>query len=170
MKSLGFMALILIVLGCWGCMSVDHTTVIDSPESGYASGQFRDVRQGKVSDFGIFGAGAGAAAASGASALMQATGAALTQGTSQTGSSGGGGGMVGLRVYPGPTQGDPRPFAKSIAMINYSKTLKRITYDEAGGVIEYEFDHAPIPGRSSSYQPPAAKPRLPSSFGYQPVE
>lgn len=147
-----------MALGVWGCVSVDHSTVVDTDTSGYASGQFRDVRHGKVANFGIFGGGAGAAAAS-AGTSMATTLTAITQTGTQTGptaSSGGGGGMLGLRVYPVPTQGDPMPFARSIAMINYSKMLKKITYDDCG-LVSYEFrDIGPGPH--------------PSSFGHQPVQ
>ena len=55
-------------------------------------------------------------------------------------------------------------------MINYSKKLKSIKYDEFGGVIDYEFEQQPISYTKAS--PPASKatsqPR--SSFGHQPVE
>lgn len=171
MRSWGLMAL-LVMLGCWGCssMAVDNKTLLDAPENGYASGQYRDVRSGKVADYGFFATGAGAAAAGGASSLLNAGTTSLLQGSSNPTSSGGGGGMIGLRVYPAPTQGDPLPFARGVAMINYSKKLKRISYDQAGGVIEYEFDSNPFAAQTSAYQPPASKSRLPSSFGYQPVE
>ena len=57
-----FISLFLILsLGVWGCVAVDHTTLVDADHGGYASGQFRDVRHGTVANFGIFGAGAGAA-------------------------------------------------------------------------------------------------------------
>jgi outer membrane lipoprotein SlyB len=54
MKKIGSVILIM-ALGVWGCVSVDHSTVVDTNTSGYASGQFRDVRQGTVANFGIFG-------------------------------------------------------------------------------------------------------------------
>jgi hypothetical protein len=38
-----------------------------------------------------------------------------------------------------------------------------------GGIIEYEFDQKPLPKRSG-YPAVSSQPRLPSSFGYQPVE
>ena len=146
--------LILIAMGlalCSGCVTVDHATVIDTTQIGDASGQYRDVRQGKVSNFGIFGSGAGVG-----------------------GGGTGAGGMLGLRVYPAPSQGDPLPFARSIAMINYSKKLKSIKYDEYGGVIDYEFEGQPMSYlktpqvKTSSEIPTKLKRR--SSFGHQPVE
>ena len=69
MKKLGFLMLI-VSLGVWGCMAVDNSTVVDADQSGYATGQFRDVRHGQVCDFGIVGGGAGAAAASAATGLV----------------------------------------------------------------------------------------------------
>jgi hypothetical protein len=75
--------------------------------------------------------------------------------------------MLGLRIYPSPTQGDPLPFARSIAMINYSKRLSSIKYDETGGIIEYEFNPRPMSMRSE-YAPPKAQE--PSAFGHQPIE
>ena len=38
----------------------------------------------------------------------------------------------------------PSDFARAIAMINYSKKLKSIKYDEFGGVIDYEFEQQPL--------------------------
>jgi len=159
--------LILIAMGLAlssGCMTVDHATIIDTTQSGDASGQYRDVRQGQVSDFGIFGTGAGAGAAS---ALGQSlTALAATSGSSSSG----GGGMLGLRVYPAPTQGNPIPFARSIAMINYSKKLKSIKYDEFGGVIDYEFEVQPTSYLKTTPQEPKPRQDRRSSFGHQPIE
>ncbi len=171
MKKLGLLTLIL-TLAVWGCVSVDHSTFIDTDKDGYANGQFRDVRSGSVADVSFYGGGAGAAASSaGASALgALATNTLLATGSAarNSSSSGGGGGMFGLHVKPGPTQGDPVPFAKSVAMINYSKRLKSIKYDEMGGVIEYEFGPGPLSMRSDSPAPKGTK--MPSAFGHQPVE
>jgi hypothetical protein len=75
--------------------------------------------------------------------------------------------MLGLRIYPSPTQGDPLPFARSIAMINYSKRLRSIQYDETGGIIQYEFNPEPMSMRSE-YAP--SKAQAPSAFGHQPIE
>ncbi len=171
MKKISWLILIL-ALGVWGCVSVDSTTVIDTDKDGYAGGQFRDVRNGKVADVSLFGGGAAATAASGGSALLAGiattAGTALAGGAKNTSSSGGGGGMFGLHIRPGPSQGDPVPFAKSVAMINYSKRLKAIKYDEAGGIIEYEFAPGPMSMRSEY---PAPKPaKLSSSFGHVPIE
>ena len=153
MKKIGSVILIM-ALGVWGCVSLDHSTVVDTDTSGYASGQFRDVRHGTLANFGIFGGGAGAAAASAATGTILS--ATSISSPNSSANSGGGGGMLGLRVYPVPSQGDPMPFARSIALINYSKMLKKITYDDVG-LVSYEFrDIGPGPH--------------PSSFGHQPIQ
>jgi hypothetical protein len=167
--------LILIAIGlalCAGCVAVDHATVIDTTKIGDASGQYRDARHGTVSNFGIFGSGAGVGGADAAGLVLNASGLAGNSGSSSSG----GGGMLGLRVYPAPTQGDPLPFARSIAMINYSKKLKSIKYDEFGGVMDYEFESQPVsyvqttPQVQTTSQAPTTKLKRRSSFGHQPVE
>jgi hypothetical protein len=159
MKKVGLSMLILTLAVC-GCVTVDNSTIVDADTHGYASGQYRDVRHGKVGDFGVFGTGAGGAASaastSAIAALTSATSISSGAAGSQNSSSGAGGGMLGLRVYPAPTQGNPLPFARSIAMINYSKKLTRVTYDDSG-LVNYEFGE---PGQKSP----------PSSFGYKPVQ
>jgi hypothetical protein len=179
MKKIGLLLLIM-ALGVWGCVTADNTTLIDADQQGYATGQFRDVHHGQVTDFSIFGGGAGVSAASSAASLAggallssvsNGVGSSLNASRSISGSSGsssgGGGGMLGLRVYPPQTQGDPLPFARSLAMINYSKRLRSIKYDESGGIIEYEFNNEPMP-MTSEYAPPKAQE--PSAFGHQPIE
>lgn len=159
MKRLGSVMLILAI-SVWGCVTVDSSTIVDADSQGYANGQYRDVRHGKVCDFGIFATGgAGGASSTAATALTSLVSAtALSSGSSSSNnsSSGAGAGLIGLRVYP-PPQGDPVPFAKAIAMINYSKKLKNISYDESGGRLNYEFGE------------PNQRTR-PSSFGHQPVQ
>ncbi len=61
MKKIGWLLLIM-ALGVWGCVTADNSTLIDTGQQGYASGQYRDTHQGKVADFGIFGTGAGVGA------------------------------------------------------------------------------------------------------------
>ncbi len=158
MKKIGWLMLIM-TLGVWGCVTADNSTLIDTSQQGFASGQYRDTHQGQVADFGIFGTGGGAGAAA-ATRFIGPLGS-----DSKSGSVGGG--MLGLRVYPAPTQGDPLPFARSIAMINYSRRLSSIKYDESGGIIEYEFNPGPM-GMRSEYAPPKAQE--PSAFGHQPIE
>jgi hypothetical protein len=159
MKKLGLLMLIS-ALGVWGCVTVDNSTMVDADTTGYATGQYRDVRHGKVGDFGVFGTGAGGAASaastSAIAALTTATSMSSGSAASHDSSSGGGGGMLGLRVSPAPTQGNPLPFARSIAMINYSKKLTRVSYDDSG-LVNYEFGE---PDRRAR----------PSSFGHQPIQ
>ncbi len=169
-----FLLFPILVLGVWGCVSVDNSTLIDTDKDGFATGQYRDVRSGSVADVGLYGGGAGAAAASSGASLISSVantaGSSVAGGAKNSASSGGGGGMFGLRVKPAPTQGDPVPFAKSVAMINYSKRLQAIKYDETGGVIEYSFGSG-FASRRSDYSAPAPKAsKAPSYFGYQPVE
>jgi hypothetical protein len=161
--------LILIAMGlalCSGCVTVDHASVIDTTQIGDASGQYRDVRHGKVGNFGIFGTGAGAGGADAAGLSLTAAALAGSSGSSSSG----GGGMLGLRVYPAPTEGNPMPFARSIAMINYSKKLKSIKYDEFGGVIDYEFEQQPVSYLKTTPPASGTTRQRRSSFGHQPVE
>ena len=53
-------------------------------------------------------------------------------------------------------------------MINYSKKLKSIKYDETGRIIEYEFDQRPL--SQNTVYPPAQSALPQQSFGYQPVQ
>lgn len=160
MKNFILLFLILLSLGVWGCVTVDHTTLIDTDKDGYANGQFRDVRNGRLADVTLFGGGGAGSAGSSLAAYLPlaATSSAASAGA----------GMFGLGIRPAPSQGDPVPFAKSIAMINYSKRLQSIKYDEMGGIIEYEFGPGPMSMRSESPAPKGAK--MPSAFGHQPVE
>ena len=52
-------------------------------------------------------------------------------------------------------EGDPVKFARAVAMINYSKRLRNITYNEFGEVVGYEFDNKPSTGISVSKQIPS---------------
>ena len=47
-------------------------------------------------------------------------------------------------VETGPPPSGALDFARAIAMVNYSKKLKSIKYDEFGGVIDYEFEQQPL--------------------------
>ncbi len=157
MKKIGLLLLIL-TLGVWGCVTVDNTTIVDADQSGSASGQYRDIRHGQLCDFSVWGGGAGAAAASSVGAAASSTlGAVFNNSASNldSASSSGAGGFLGLRVSPAPAQGDPLPFARSIAMINYAKKLKKVSYDDCG-LVSFEFND------SGSARP--------SSFGRQPIK
>lgn len=158
MKKLGFLML-FVSLGLWGCVTVDSSTIVDADQTGYANGQYRDVRSGKVCDVTLYGGGAGASAASTATGMISTLSqtSASTVGGNSNSTSGGGGGLVGVHIRP-PAQGDPMPFAKAIATINYSKKLKNISYDESSGQLNYQFGE------------PDMRPRSSSSFGHQPIQ
>jgi hypothetical protein len=157
MKKIGLLLLIM-ALGVWGCVTVDNSTIVDADQNGAATGQFRDIRHGKVCDFGVYGGGL-AASAAGSNALFSAASNGLGANSAtqaNTGpSSGGGGGFFGLRVRPAPAQGDPLPFARSIAMINYAKKLKKVSYDDCG-LVSFEFNDQ--------------GPARPAAFGHQPIK
>jgi hypothetical protein len=170
MKKIVLFAIVLMALA--GCVRVENATVVGTDSAGYANGQFRDMRSGKIANLEIYGGGgAGASAASAASlgalglnVLSNGiTNVALNgaRGASSSDSSGGGGAMFGIRVLPTQSQGDPMPFAKSIATINYSKKLKNVKYDEFGGIYEYDFSDSPRAAMSKTPPPP--------DFGYKPV-
>ena len=56
-------------------------------------------------------------------------------------------------------------------MINYSKKLKSIKYDEFGGVIDYEFEAQPLSYlKTTPQRTEDPKQQRRSSFGHQPVE
>lgn len=141
------LGLILVVgLLATGCASFNRSEIIDTDQQGYASGRYSANSQGPTGSVTIGGAG-------GASGSFWA---------------GGAGGMA-VTVETGPPQATPYYFAKSIAMINYSRKLKAIKYDQMGGIVEYQFDSQPVMAKSV-YQPAAAQKKLPASFGHQPVE
>jgi len=145
---------LLLAAALSGCVSVDHTTVIDTNQEGYATGQYRDVRSGKICDLAVWGLGGGGASSAASAAF--AIPLALTS-AANSHSGGGGGGAAGFRISPPPTQGNPMPFAKAVATINYSRRLANIRYDEQGDVVEYKFSDGPL---KQGYQP----------FGRQPVQ
>jgi len=155
-------AIILVLALTGGCATIEHSTVVGTDPQGNATGEFRDVRHGCFNTVTLWAAGAGAsdAASSAASAALAVTGAGslLAGRRSSDSSATGAGGMLGIRISPPPTQGDPVPFARSIAMINYSKKLKKIKYDETGDILEYVFDDSP--SRSEAPAP---------TFGRQPI-
>ena len=82
---------------------------------------------------------------------------------------------VWLSIETGPPPSGAQDFARAIAMINYSKKLKSIKYDEFGGVIDYEFEQQPLSYVKTTPQvqlPQSTETKLKrrSSFGHQPVE
>jgi hypothetical protein len=144
MKIVGLIVVAVLLLS--GCATFQRSEVIDTDKlEGYAAGTYRDTSSGPN---GVFG--------------LTATGGGIS------GSGAGGLGSGAMAVKTGPPPSGAYQFARAVAMINYSKKLKSVKYDETGRIVEYEFDQRPI-GQSASYQPPAQS-ALPKSFGYQPVE
>ncbi len=140
MKIVGLMVVAALLLA--GCASFQRSQVIETDKlDGYASGNYRDDSSGRTGEFSIAGGGAGG----GASAV--------------------GGGALGMSIKTGPPNSGAYQFARAVSMINYSKKLKSIKYDETGRIIEYEFDQRPL-SQATVYPP--AQPQ--KSFGYQPVQ
>jgi hypothetical protein len=145
MKIAGLIGVILAMglgLAFSGCANVDHHVIIDTDKTNsFASGQYQDNRSGQMGGWGfaLFGGYAGDTTPS------------WTPWTAKQGDS------------------DPVKFARAIAMINYSKRLNTIKYDQTGGVLEYDFNQAPI-GRQSSASPTTGEAGLSQSFGHQPVQ
>ena len=129
-----------------GCATFQHSEFIATDSNGYATGRYSSDSQGKTGTFALGGAGGGWG--------VPATGGA--------------GGLAGYGTT-GPPEVTPIHFAKSIAIINYSKKIKSIKYDEMGGVIDYQFEDQPG-YRTSSRKAPAMRSSLPASFGHQPIE
>jgi hypothetical protein len=139
MKTLALF--LVVVLALSGCASVNRSQSIDSDQlEGYAAGKFQENVNGPSGSFAI-GGGGGSSGGFGAGAMS-----------------------VTSNIPPSGNY----DFARAVAMINYSKKLKTIKYDEAFGIIEYEFDHKPLSSKVD-YQSPA-RAKLPSAFGHQPVE
>jgi hypothetical protein len=145
MKLLGVVTVIALV--CSGCTISHRSEVIDTDKlGGYASGTYNDRSQGPSGKVALGGSGYGA------------------------GGVGAGFGIAWICAETGPPKSGAYDFARAIAMINYSKKLKSIKYDEVGGVINYEFEQMPVSSMKTAQQGPGAKPKLPPSFGHQPVE
>ena len=144
MKILGLILAMGLLVS--GCATFHHSEYIDTDQlQGYAAGKYNSSSSGPSGSFVLGGAGGG-------------------------GSVSGGGGFGGgaISVTSGPPEVSSYNFARSVAMINYSKKLKSIKYDETGGIVEYEFDHQPLPQRSGN--PVVGRSNLPASFGHQPIE
>jgi hypothetical protein len=142
MKIVGLMVVTALLLA--GCATFQRSEVIETDKlDGYASGNYRDNSGGRTGEFALAGGGAGG------------------------GATAAGGGALGMTIKTGPPNSGAYQFARSIAMINYSKKLKSIKYDETGRIIEYEFDQRPL-SRNTGYSP--AQPAPNQSFGYQPVQ
>jgi hypothetical protein len=141
MKTL--VLLLVVILALSGCASVNRSQSIDTDQlEGFAAGRFQENVTGPSGSFTIGGGGGG------------------------WGGSGGGMGAGAMSITSDIPRSGAYDFARAVAMINYSKKLKTIKYDEAYGIIEYEFDQKPLSSRVES----PAKPKLPSAFGHQPIE
>lgn len=146
MRFLGVVIVIALVFS--GCASFQRSEVIDTDKlGGYASGTYSNNSSGPTGTLRLVGSGAG-----------WGTGGA------------GGLGVAGIGVHTGPPPSGAYDFARAIAMINYSKKLKSIKYDESGGVIAYEFEQMPSSYMRTTPQDTGTKPKLPPSFGHQPIE
>jgi hypothetical protein len=142
MKIVGLMVVAALLLS--GCATFQRSEVIDTDKlDGYASGNYQDHSSGRTGEFALAGGGAGG------------------------GASAAGGGALGMTIKTGPPNSGAYQFARSIAMINYSKKIKSIKYDETGRIIEYEFEPRPLT-QASVYPPAQSAPQ--KSFGYQPVQ
>ena len=145
MKILGIIAIVAMMLS--GCAQFQRSEVIDTDKlGGYASGTFHEDSSGSIGNFGLAGGGGG------------------------WGGSSGGAGLGALSIQTGAPKSGAYDFARAVAMINYSKKLKSIKYDEYGGVIDYEFTQSELPPAKASYQHLGSNQQLPSSFGHQPIE
>jgi hypothetical protein len=143
MRIWGLIAAIALVMS--GCAQFQRSQVIDTDKlGGYASGTYKEDSSGPMGNFALLGTGAG------------------------WGGGGGGFGIGGIAGKTGPAASDAYNFARAIAMINYSKKLKSVKYDEYGGVIDYEFEQTPSSSMSTAF--PGTRSKLPSSFGHQPIE
>ena len=144
MKLLGVVTVIALI--CSGCTVSHRSEVIDTDKlGGYASGTYDSKSHGPSGKMVIGGSGYGAGVNTGF-------------------------GMVWGSVETGPPPSGAQDFARAIAMINYSKKLKSIKYDEFGGVMDYEFESQPLSYVQTTPQKTQLKPQRRSSFGHQPVE
>ena len=144
-KLLG-VAIVIALLGS-GCTVSHRSEVIDTDKlGGYASGTYNDRSDGPSGRFAAGGSGFGAGAAS----------------------TGFGAGW--LCIETGPPPSGALDFARAIAMVNYSKKLKSIKYDEYGGVMDYEFEPQPLSYVKTTPDEPKPTRQRRSSFGHQPVE
>jgi len=144
MKLLGVVTVIALVSA--GCTVSHRSEVIDTDKlGGYASGTYSDKSHGPVGKAAFGGSGYGAGVSTGF-------------------------GMAWASVETGPPPSGAQDFARAIAMINYSKKLKSIKYDEFGGVIDYEFEQQPLSYLKTTPQAPQPKQHRRSSFGHQPIE
>ena len=133
MKLLGLITVFALV--CAGCTVSHRSEVIDTDKlGGFASGTYDSKSNGPTGKVALGGSGFGA------------------------GGAGAGFGAGWMCIETGPPPSGAYEFARSIAMINYSKKLKSIKYDEFGGVIAYEFELQPVSYLRTAHREPD-KPR-----------
>jgi hypothetical protein len=145
MKLLGLITVFALV--CAGCTVSHRSEVIDTDKlGGYASGTYDSKSNGPTGRFSAGGSGFG------------------------SGGFGAGFGAGWASVETGPPPSGAYEFARAIAMINYSKKLKSIKYDEFGGVIDYEFEAQPVSYLKTNPQAPQPRQQRRSSFGHQPIQ
>ena len=145
MKIMAIIVVAALVLP--GCARFQRSEAIDTDKlGGFASGTYSDKSSGHNGKVTIGGSAYGGAAASA------------------------GFGAGWIHGETGPPKSGAYDFARAVAMINYSKKLKSIKYDEYGGVIDYEFEAQPVSSLKPTPQTPETKPQRRSSFGHQPVE
>lgn len=133
---LTLMAVLLVA----GCATYNHSENIGTDARGNAVGTYSLSSQGSNGNFSLIGG----------------------YGYGGSGEEGGGFGFGFPAFHSAPPQISAYSFARAIAMINYSNRLKTIRYDEAGGVLEYDFGQGPIAS--------SAQGGLNQSFGHQPVQ
>lgn len=141
--------LFVIALLFTGCVSFQHSESIDVDHYG-ATGHYTDSRSGKLYMATLSGGGGGAGA----------------KWWSPGGQWGFGGGGFKFSMVSNQSQSDPRNFAKAVAMMDMSKKIKYVKYDEETGTREYEFVH-PLAGPERK---PSKSSNLPPSFGREPVQ
>src|SRR5208337_2435999 len=100
-----------------GCANYNHSENIGTDPQGNAVGAYSLSSQGTNGEFALIGG----------------------YGYGGSGDSSGGFGFGFPAIHTAPPQITAYSFARAIAMINYSNRLKSIKYDEAGGILEYDF-------------------------------
>ncbi|RJR34017.1 MAG: hypothetical protein C4567_16180 [Deltaproteobacteria bacterium] len=140
-----------------GCATFHHTESIDTDQHGVIYGKYNSDSSGRTGSIFLSGVGAG---------WETAAASRLVSGNPASGALGG----AAIYAETGPPKVSPVNFARSIAMINYSKKLKSIKYDEFGGIVEYQFDGQAQPTKKGSFHQTYGKSNVPRSFGHQPIE
>ena len=150
------MKLLALILGVMlvvpACATFQHSESISVDHFG-ATGTYSDSRSGQLYEMSLgAGGGGGGWGFVGSAAHGPATGF--------------GAGSLAFRIKSTQSQSDPRYFARSIVMVDLSKKLRSVKVDECEGIREYEYIQ-PVERREGKYQ---SSPKLPSSFGHQPVQ